>query len=157
MSRQNEASSSTSSQCSRTSSIPKKTNPEFTVSHLPDEGYELYDQDEDDHHVYESETGEDDDLTSPIIIPHASSFSSPSTLRKRRRKHEPRGIGGDLVGSMKRPMMDMKRGKRGNGRLKLLLGIAGTLFLLLTAVWLYRLNARAQSVGGWRNALSRFT
>ncbi|WWC58646.1 uncharacterized protein I303_101190 [Kwoniella dejecticola CBS 10117] len=108
--------------------------------------------------------------TSPPPPPpptYEESFYIGSTRRphskakaRTKRKNLNGGIGGDVVGSMKRGFSSHDHStRRQEGRLKVLLGIAGILFLILTSIWIMRLNARIKDRGGydtlWHSILSK--
>ncbi|WWC99755.1 hypothetical protein V866_006660 [Kwoniella sp. B9012] len=90
--------------------------------------------------------------TSPPTYEESLHVASTSRRPLSRKKKVNQGIGGDVVGSMKRGLsLKDSQSKRREGRLKLLLSIAGVLFLVLTTIWMVRLNKRINDKGGWTN------
>ncbi|WVW82374.1 hypothetical protein I302_104381 [Kwoniella bestiolae CBS 10118] len=89
---------------------------------------------------------------SPPTYEESLYVASSSRRPLSRKKKSTQGIGGDVVGSMKRGLkVDQRNDHRKEGRLRLLLGIAGLLFLILTTIWVIRLNKRITDKGGWSN------
>ncbi|WVQ82546.1 hypothetical protein IAT38_004675 [Cryptococcus sp. DSM 104549] len=111
---------------------------------------------------------EHDYLSPPISVTGRRSAQPRSTSRgssrggstrggsgSRSRRRLPDGVGGELVGSMKRGLKTESGVGRGQ-RLRVLFGIALLLFVILTTVWAVRLNGRVQSLGGWGVVLERW-
>ncbi|WWC86317.1 uncharacterized protein L201_001190 [Kwoniella dendrophila CBS 6074] len=81
--------------------------------------------------------------------------STRRPLSRKKRGKGNNGIGGDLVGSMKRGLaVDQRKKARNESRLKILLSIAAILFLILTTIWILRLNKRIKDKGGWITLVS---
>ncbi|KAL0252500.1 hypothetical protein I308_101892 [Cryptococcus tetragattii IND107] len=94
-------------------------------------------------------------LSRPILVQERSSSKNRNRSTSRSRKYQNDGVGGDLVGNMKRGVR-IDDGSRKASRLGVLLTIALMLFVVLTTVWVLRLNTRAQSVGGWSRIMGRW-
>ncbi|OWZ61525.1 hypothetical protein AYX14_06142 [Cryptococcus neoformans] len=127
---------------SRTPSPATETSRTFCLSPAPNEGHLPT-------------------LSRPILVSDNQTAQQRSTSKNRNRstsrtrKHQNDGIGGNLVGNMKRGIqIDDGSGK--TTRLGVLLIIALMLFTVLTTVWVLRLNTHAQSVGGWSRIVGKW-
>ncbi|WWC66414.1 uncharacterized protein I206_100316 [Kwoniella pini CBS 10737] len=74
-------------------------------------------------------------------------IGSNRRLNQRRKKKLNGNIGGELVESMKRGFTVRESNKK-ESRLKVLVSIAGILFLILSTIWILRLKKRIKSKEG---------
>ncbi|WVQ70902.1 hypothetical protein IAR50_000427 [Cryptococcus sp. DSM 104548] len=97
--------------------------------------------------------------TSPITLSPPISVGGRHAQSAHRSARLPRNdrIGGDVVGDMKRGMRGSSSTKGGGKalRTRVLLAIALLLFVILTSVWVVRLNRRVQTIGGLGGMLSK--
>ncbi|WVN85479.1 uncharacterized protein L203_100625 [Cryptococcus depauperatus CBS 7841] len=71
-----------------------------------------------------------------------------------RRRENGQGVGGSMVGDMKKGLR-IKSDHRRPTRLKALMSFALILFIILTTIWIVRLSNRIKSLEGWNKVVFR--